>query len=359
MPVWNELGPMWKSFSELDVTSIRDEAMATPRLAMIGSPQKTGVLQGLLHQGPRAGDQLITALATYRLPLTESDIAALADYDLRILLLDDADQAKQEGVRAVLAQPASSVIVVEAAQQQAISIDVLGRDDGAYREVRVVACVLSDPATVHKELFPLLIKQLPNREIALGRAFPALRPAIVHKLVQDVSLTNATYAGGTGLAEMIPGLGIPFAVADVIILTKNQVVMAYKIGLVMGETGTLRETLPKIASVVGAGFMWRQVARELVAFIPLGIVLKVAIAYSGTFVTGQAVYHFYATGEKLKGKDLKLLFNEAMVRGRETANHVVARLRPEKAPALIGAPSKSAKKGLKLPQIGKRKSAAG
>ena len=172
MPVWNELGPMWKSFSELDVTSIRDEAMATPRLAMIGSPQKTGVLQGLLHQGPRAGDQLITALATYRLPLTESDIAALADYDLRILLLDDADQAKQEGVRAVLAQPASSVIVVEAAQQQAISIDVLGRDDGAYREVRVVACVLSDPATVHKELFPLLIKQLPNREIALGRAFP-------------------------------------------------------------------------------------------------------------------------------------------------------------------------------------------
>jgi hypothetical protein len=48
-----------------------------------------------------------------------------------------------------------------------------------------------------------------------------------------------------------------------------------------------------------------------------------------------------------------------MVRGRETANHVVARLRPEKAPALIGAPSKSAKKGLKLPQIGKRKSVAG
>ena len=273
MPVWNELGPMWKSFSELDVTSIRDEAMATPRLAMIGSPQKAGILQGLLQQGPHAGDRLITAVAAYRLPLSASDIAALADYDLRILLLDDSDQASQQDVRAVLAQPASSVIVVEAAQQQAISIDVMGRDDGAYREVRVVACALSDSATVHKELFPLLIKQLPNREIALGRAYPGLRPAIVHKLVQDVSLTNATYAGGTGLAEMIPGFGIPFAVADVIILTKNQVVMAYKIGLVMGEPGTLRETLPKIASVVGAGFMWRQVARELVAFIPLGLSL--------------------------------------------------------------------------------------
>ena len=44
MPIWNELGPMWKSFSELDVTSIRDEAMVTPRLAVIGSSQKAGVL---------------------------------------------------------------------------------------------------------------------------------------------------------------------------------------------------------------------------------------------------------------------------------------------------------------------------
>jgi uncharacterized protein (DUF697 family) len=176
-------------------------------------------------------------------------------------------------------------------------------------------------------------------------------------------MTNATYAAGTGLAEMVPGLGIPFAVADVIILTKNQVVMSYKIGLVMGETGTLRETLPKIAGVVGAGFMWRQVARELVAFIPFGIVLKVAIAYAGTYVTGQAVYHFYATGEKLQGKDLRLLFDEAMVRGKETATHLVERMRREKTPALLeapaGAPAAAGSKKKRPLRIGKRKTAAG
>ena len=298
---------------------------------------------------------------TYRLPLSASDIAALADYDLRVLLLDDANQVSQDDLRVLLAQPAPSLIVLEASQQRALAIDVMGDSAATPHETRVLVCSLSDTAAVHKELFPLLIKQLPDREIALGRAFPGLRPGIVHKLVQETSLTNATYAAGTGLAEMVPGIGIPFAVADIIILTKNQVVLAYKIGLVMGETGTLRETLPKIAGVVGAGFMWRQVARELVAFIPLGIVLKVAIAYAGTFATGQAVYHFYATGEKLQGKDLKLLFNEAMVRGRETATHVVERVRPHKSPALIEGPATGAgpKKGVKLPIIGKRKPATG
>ena len=142
-------------------------------------------------------------------------------------------------------------------------------DDGAYHEVRVVACVLSDPATVHKELFPLLIKQLPGREIALGRAYPGLRPAIVHKLVQDVSLTNATYAGGTGLAEMIPGLGIPFAVADVIILTKNQVIRTYKLALMFGYPAEIQKVLAELAGVVGGGFLWPQVTAQLVGFGPI------------------------------------------------------------------------------------------
>ncbi len=363
MPVWNDLGPMWKSFSEIDVGAIRDESLLTPRLAIVGSLQKAGVLQGHLQQGPRSADHLLTAVPTYRLPLSASDVAALADYDLRLLLLDDAEQAQQDGARAVLAQPAASLIVLETAQEHAVSVHLSGDATAAHAMTRVLVCALDDAGAVHKQLFPLLMKQLPGREIALARAFPGLRPAVVHKLVQAVCMTNATYAAGTGLAEMVPGLGIPFAVADVIILTKNQVVMSYKIGLVMGETGTLRETLPKIAGVVGAGFMWRQVARELVAFIPFGIVLKVAIAYAGTYVTGQAVYHFYATGEKLQGKDLRLLFDEAMVRGKETATHLVERMRREKTPALLeapaGAPAAAGSKKKRPLRIGKRKTAAG
>lgn len=362
MPVWNDLGPMWKSFSEIDVGSIREDALATPRLAVVGSLQKAGVLQGHLNQGPRGSTQMLTVLPTYRLPLSASDIAALANYDVRILLLDDAGQASQGDVAALLAQPAASLIVLETVQERAVTVDVRGDSLSAHEQARVLVCSLDNVDDVHKHLFPLLMKQLPDRQVALARAFPGLRPPVAHKLIQDVCMTNATYAAGTGLAEMVPGLGIPFAVADIIILTKNQVIMAYKIGLMMGETGTLRETLPKIAGVVGAGFMWRQVARELVAFIPLGVVLKVAIAYAGTFATGQAVYHFYATGEKLQGKDLKLLFNEALVRGKETATHLVEGLRREKAPALLEAPevvpvSDGGKKKIPL-RIGKRKSAA-
>ncbi|MEZ4767795.1 MAG: hypothetical protein R2844_05145 [Caldilineales bacterium] len=168
-------------------------------------------------------------------------------------------------------------------------------------------------------------------------------------MIQRTCTTNAIYAAGTGVAEMVPGLGIPFAVADIIILTKNQLVMAYKIGLVMGETGEFREVVPKMAGVVGAGFMWRQVARELVAFLPLGVVLKTAIAFAGTYATGQAVYHWYATGEKLTREQLREVFNEALARGKEEAAALVARMRREEQAALDD-PKPAKRRRLALPR---------
>ncbi len=169
-------------------------------------------------------------------------------------------------------------------------------------------------------------------------------------------MVNAGYAAGTGVAQMIPGLGIPFAVADMVILTKNQVVMAYKLGMLMGESGTLAEIIPKVAGVVGAGFMWRQVARELVGFLPLGVVLKTGVAYGGTYATGQAVYQYFVTGEKLRKEDLRRLFDDAVARGREVVGHTVEQVRSRRSPAALletggGQP---AKKKLKLPRVGKR-----
>ena len=186
---------------------------------------------------------------------------------------------------------------------------------------------LANSDDLAKELPAAMVRALDDRKVALGRAYPGLRHAVSQKLIMDTCMTNAAYALGTGVAEMIPGLGIPFAVVDIIILTRNQVVMAYKIALVMGETGTLREVLPQMASVVGAGFMWRQIARELVVFIPLGVVLKVGIAYAGTFATGEAMYHWYATGEKLRGRDLKRLLAVARQKGQVQAKQMVGRLR--------------------------------
>jgi uncharacterized protein (DUF697 family) len=356
MSLTANLGPIWKTFSEIDISTIRDEAEQAPRLALVGAGDKTSAFQRLLQHGPRSDEQLVTAIPTYHLPLQSIDQAALAGYDLRIVLVEDVEQLQSDSVRALLAQPAPLLLVQDPSRAGAVALNAaLGGQ--ASRTVRSVVCSLDDAAAVKKELLPAIVQVLPDHTLSAGRAYPGLRPAVAAKIIQSTSKINAGYAAGTGVAEMVPGLGIPFAVADVIILTKNQVVMAYRLGMLMGETGTLAEIIPKVAGVVGAGFMWRQVARELVGFLPLGVVLKTAIAYAGTYATGQAVYHYFVTGEKLRKQDLRQLFDDAMVRGRAIAAHTVEQVRAKRAPAaLLETPGgQPAKKKIKLPTIGKRK----
>lgn len=336
---------MWKIFSEIDIRSILADAERTPRLALIGADGKTSAFQGLLQHGPRSAEQLVTALPCYRLPLQGEDLAALAGYDLRIVLLDDASELNS--LAPLLAQPAPLLAVHAPWQPGAPAQAASGRPAGDL--ARVVVCALEDEKRVKEELLPALLELLPERELAIGRAFPGLRPAVAQKLIANTSRVNAGYAAGTGLAEMIPGLGIPFAVADILILTKNQVVMAYKLGILMGESGTLAEIIPKVAGVVGAGFMWRQVARELVGFLPLGVLLKTAVAYAGTYATGQAVYQYFVTGEKLHKQDMKRLFDDALARGREIAASTVEQVKGKREPALLEASvDRPAKKKRKL-----------
>ena len=113
----------------------------------------------------------------------------------------------------------------------------------------------------------------------------------------------------------------------------------------------------QVAGVVGAGFMWRQVARELVGFLPLGVVFKTGVAYAGTYATGQAVYQYFVTGEKLRQADLRRLFDDAMARGREVAAGTVEQVRAkrEHGALLETSGDKPARKKIKLPVLGKRK----
>lgn len=332
MPALTSLGGMWKAFSEIDVGSMREDAQITPRLAVIGRRERTSLLEAALQQGPRTTHQLVTAARAYRMPLSAADLNALAGYDLRIALLENAAQVAEDDVQALIAQPGPLVLVIE--QLGKSSVVASPHEATGAASVTMIAASLDDPKAVQKTLLPAIAKALPDADVALSRAYPGLRPAVTQELIQRTSMTNSVYAAGTGIAEMMPGLGIPFAVADIIILTKNQLVMAYKIGLVMGETGEFREVLPKMAGVVGAGFMWRQVARELVAFLPLGVVLKTAIAFAGTYATGEAIYHWYVTGEKLDREQFRALFNEALVRGKEEAVALVERMRRHDEAAL-------------------------
>lgn len=118
---------------------------------------------------------------------------------------------------------------------------------------------------------------------------------------------------------------MPLNLADIVVLTKNQALMAYKISLAMGMMADWKETVPKLATVVGSAFLWRQAARSLVGLIPAwGIIPKVAIAYAGTYAVGEAIYHWCGSGEKIKDNMLKPLYRAALQRGRDTARLLLA-----------------------------------
>jgi uncharacterized protein (DUF697 family) len=153
-----------------------------------------------------------------------------------------------------------------------------------------------------------------------------LREPVCRKLIDDTCFINGAYSLTTGLAEINVVLDLPLNMADIVVLTKNQALMAYKIALAMGLPSDWRETVPKLATVVGGAFLWRQLTRQLIGLIPAyGIIPKVAVSYAGTYAVGQAIYQWCANGEKLKPETFKSLYTEALERGREAARSLVAK----------------------------------
>ena len=66
----SELGQLWKIAGEIDVSAIQQDAMQTPRLAIIGPAEKAGVVQGALQRGPHMANQPITTAPIFRWPLS-------------------------------------------------------------------------------------------------------------------------------------------------------------------------------------------------------------------------------------------------------------------------------------------------
>jgi uncharacterized protein (DUF697 family) len=194
---------------------------------------------------------------------------------------------------------------------------------------RVVLPDPSQPATTAASLFPTLLAALTTEEqpdplLALGKQLPVFRDVAVAELIEDTARANAVYSFTTGLGEIVPGLTIPLVIGDTIILTKNQLLMAYKIAVVAGKHGDPSILMGEVAGVIGGGVVARQVARELVGLIPvIGIIPKVAVSYAGTRVIGSIV-HVWAVEDRRPGKEeIRAFYRTAAARGRALAQGLI------------------------------------
>lgn len=325
MAGWRDLGNIWTTFKELDIRPIRDEAERPMVLAFVGAAEvgKSTLIAALRH-GARAREKVIT-------PTVEADLdaaARLGAADLIVLVLDATrgDFSTEAGLYAEWQRTARNVLVFCNKMDAVVDAGAISATMTAWAGTRVALGSANDPDSLASEFIPRVLDALPDQHLALARRYPLFRLAVARKLINDTSIANATYALSTGLAEIVPALDIPFNVADVVILTKNQALMVYKLGLALGLSTRWQDHVAELGGVVGAGFLWRQVARQLVGLIPVwGILPKVAVAYAGTYAVGEAIVRWYQTGHKVSGRGMREIYADALARGKQVAQSLLER----------------------------------
>ncbi len=161
-----------------------------------------------------------------------------------------------------------------------------------------------------------ILEMLPDMAPAFGRFHPLWRKAAVNAIVTQTARANAQFALVSNIPAVVPVLGgFVSAGADLIVLTKNQLMMSYKIAAAHGEDlenqfAIVRELTP----VVGAGFLWRTAGRQAASFIPFaaGTIPKVVIAFAGTLTMGKAADFYYQYGSKPSRTQLDKLRKQAI-----------------------------------------------
>ena len=339
MPRLPDLASGFKTLREVDLKAIRNQAEEPFHIAIVGNAGAgKSTLIDQLFTGPGTTEPaLLRPISEHQL---NQEIFVQA-YSLVILLLD-ASQSSHLTERPILDKLRSyHVPIIICYNKIDLTQNIQDVSDYALRWLgsEMVALSANDRETVSQKLVPVLMRIYKGREIVLARHLPMLREPVSRKLIEDTCFINAAYCLASGLAEMNILLTVPFNVADMVVLTKNQGLMAYKLALAFDLPSNWRQTIPKLTTVVGTGFLWRTIARQLVGLVPvIGVVPKVAVAYAGTYAIGQAIYRWCANNEKVSPQILRIMYPKALERGREVALSMVSRPRNNRQDGIAGNP---------------------
>lgn len=321
-----DLSSIWTNIKDVDLKPYRDAALYPVKIALVGR-EGTGrhTLADILRRDPSRGDvQILSPLAILSLEAAENASGA----DLIILLVDlsQAEFAPQAALAQGWNDRGKKVLLLgthldELTQQADSSIWP------HWSAARVLVGSLSDDHFLQRTLVPAVLELLPDMQLALARQFPLFRVVVAHQLINETCFSNTAYALSTGLAEIVPVLDLPLNITDMIVLTKSQAFLVYKLGLALGYSTRWQDYLAEFGSVIGGGFLWRQLARSLVGLIPVwGIIPKVAVAYAGTFVVGNSVLQWYLTGRHLSRQQMAQLYRQAFARGKDSARRMLQKV---------------------------------
>lgn len=152
-------------------------------------------------------------------------------------------------------------------------------------------------------VFPHMVEASKGVEIAVGRRLPPMRETVCAKLTRDAATNALKVALASAVVDHIPVVGIvlgAFASAgDMVAITGIQMMLLLHIEATYGKDPDVQR-MWQLLPVIGGGFGWRTLARELVGFVPVaGIAIKGAIAYAGTIVVGEGVTFYLEQGRHM------------------------------------------------------------
>lgn len=324
MPSWNDLGPAFHTLRELDVSAIREDAERPLLIACVGDATLFEYAARLLRtsEGRRYGAEGLDPLHYTTLAVSPDEVRGA---DLLLILLDARTPLRRDEVASLNRLADLGIPMVIMIGYADLPPDV-GAARPAFAYARIVALPDVSAPDAGRLLAEALIERLPaERQLAAARRLPGLRAVITRELINSTSFSNASYALASAIPEQIPILSVPFAVADILVLTKNQALLVYKLALAHGAPPEFQARIREVLPVIGGAYLWRQIARTLVGLVPIwGIVPKVAIAYAGTYATGVAAWRWFADGELVSAARMRQIAQEALQIGRERAQVMIA-----------------------------------
>jgi uncharacterized protein (DUF697 family) len=201
-------------------------------------------------------------------------------------------------------------------------------EPGTWSEY-VVPAIAREP--LRGRFFPHLVESARGVEIAVGRNLPALRDTVAAKLTRDAANNALKVAVASAVVDHIPLVGVvlgAFASAgDMVAITGIQVMLMLHIEAVYGRDPDLQRTW-QLLPVIGGGFGWRTLARELAGFVPVaGVAIKGAIAYAGTIVVGEGVTFFHEQGRYMTKGQAATLYGRAKNDALRFAREIVSKFR--------------------------------
>ena len=290
------------------LTEVRASTQGRARLCLVGSGKGVGELARALSVGAARADGGISDALDVLAPSDFPRSARELERWPLVLFVEDEGAPPTQGLSEMVqsARDAGSGVLAVLVSESRTRAARWQRSSAFFTPEVAVWHV--GEAVGRSELGGRIAKLAGDEALALAVTLPALRPAVVARIIA----TTARQNGVVGALVFIPG-------ADMPVMTLNQVKMVLRIAAAYGEELGLERAL-EILSVVGAGFGLRTVAREALDLAPgPGWVLKGAFGYTATIALGRAAVKYFEEGAPLTPNRLGRL-TETFERFRQRLN---------------------------------------